>query len=52
MYCIASNSGPNVYFGGDLPMSVQNVEDFTQPLNTTILILEIVKLPILLHTTS
>ena len=31
MYYIASDSSPNVYFGGDLLLSVQNVTDFTEP---------------------
>ena len=52
MYYIASNSIPSVHLGGDLLLSVQSVIDSTQPLNTMILILEIVKLRILLHTTS
>ena len=32
MYCIASNSGPSIYLGKDLLLSVQNVTDFTEPL--------------------
>ena len=54
MYYIASNSSPDVYFGGDLLLSVQSVTDFTELLkhNAMILILEVVKLPILLQNTS
>ena len=32
MYCIASNSGPSIYLGGDLLLGVQNVADFTESL--------------------
>ena len=54
MYYIASNSNPDVYFGGDLLLSVQSVTDFTELLkhNAMILFLEVVKLLSLLHTTS
>ena len=32
MYCVTSSSGPSIYLGGDLLLSVQNVADFTERL--------------------